>query len=345
MKKSIKKGFTLVELIVVMGIFSILMVGVMSLIGPVSNMFKSTAISEKTYAYANNVQQYLQTKLEYSESVYIGSSAKMGLTNDGVANNEKIAELVENFRYKHFADTITTTDGGDTLTYLNGKIHVIRMVNSDGTLSNGDPVKKGQITHRVYDFNSKADAKIELDTVVDEVPELNAAFLDARDAAYDFSYTMGAGTLITHTPTDDSGKAIDTKERYKVVDKDLGNKLTDISSSNLTFSIVLNKKAGGFIDCKGSNAAGEYEYRAFAAPCAIQVMNLPLTNFVHRCGRVGDAGTGLQRPRLRPTAKLGIEEQTPAEAGDGCTVSSLDTNFDFTQDIYFIYCYTDEIDS
>ena len=49
MKKSIKKGFTLVELIVVMAIFSILMVGVMSLITPVSNMFKSTAISEKTY--------------------------------------------------------------------------------------------------------------------------------------------------------------------------------------------------------------------------------------------------------------------------------------------------------
>ncbi len=98
MMKHIKKGFTLIELIVVMAIFSILMVGVMVLIDPVSNMFKNTAMSEKTYAYANNVQQYLQTKLEYAEDVFVGSSGKMGLTTDGGANSEKLAEYVENFR-------------------------------------------------------------------------------------------------------------------------------------------------------------------------------------------------------------------------------------------------------
>ena len=345
MKKSIKKGFTLVELIVVMAIFSILMVGVMSLITPVSNMFKSTAISEKTYSYANNVQQYLQTKLEYSENVFIGSSGPMGLTSDGKANNEKIAELVEDFRYSHYADTITTPDGGDTVNYLNGKIHVIRLVNSeDGKLSNGENVQKGQITHRVYDFNSKADAKISSDTVVDEVPELNTAFLNARDAAYDFSYSMGAGTLITHTPIDEHGDAI-TDERYKVLDNDLGNKDTGIDSSNLKFSIVLNKNSGGFIDCNGSNEAGAFTYRAFAAPCAIQVVNLPLTNFVHRCGRVGDYGKGLQRPKITtdPGDKDGIVEQTPDESGHGCDTYALDTKYDFSQDIYFIYTFTDEI--
>ena len=50
MKKMTRKGFTLVELLVVMAIFSILLVGVMAIIKPVSTLFRNTSISEKTYA-------------------------------------------------------------------------------------------------------------------------------------------------------------------------------------------------------------------------------------------------------------------------------------------------------
>ena len=50
MNRKVKKGFTLVELIVVMAIFSILMVGVMAITKPVSAIFRNTSISEKTYS-------------------------------------------------------------------------------------------------------------------------------------------------------------------------------------------------------------------------------------------------------------------------------------------------------
>ncbi len=339
----IKKGFTLLELIIVMAIFSILMVGVMALIKPVSNMFKNTAISEKTYSYANNVQQYLQSKLEYAEDVYVGTSSKMTLTSDGEANNAAIAKLVEDFRFSHFADVVLTHDKGDTTEYVNGKIHVIRLVNNDGTDSHGDPVRKGQITHRVYNFNSETDAKIAEDTVVDEVAELNPAFLTGRDAAYDFNYALGASNLKTVTPTDDKGKAISTKETFKALDKDMEDLKTGISPSTLSLSIVLNKRTGGTIDVP---AYGEYgEYKAFATPCALQIVNLPLTNISNRCGRLSDGKNtfGLARPKRPKGGSVAI--QASGETGKGYTQEDVDDEVNFDDDIYFIYCFTDEIES
>jgi prepilin-type N-terminal cleavage/methylation domain-containing protein len=49
MKKSVLKGFTLVELMVVMAIFSVLMAAALALTTPVSRMYKYTALAEKTY--------------------------------------------------------------------------------------------------------------------------------------------------------------------------------------------------------------------------------------------------------------------------------------------------------
>lgn len=341
--KKIKKGFTLLELIIVMAIFSILMVGVMALIKPVSNMFKNTAISEKTYSYANNVQQYLQTKLEYAEDVYVGTSSKMTLTSDGKANNEAIAKLVEKFRKDHFEDVVLTRDKGDSTEYVNGKIHVIRLVNSDGTDSHGNDVRKGQITHRVYDFNSETDAKIATDTVVDEVAELNPAYLTGRDAAYDFNYCLGASNLKTVTPTDAMGKPISTKETYKALDKDMEDKETGISPSTLSLSIVLNKRTGGTIDVPayGENKA----YKAFATPCALQIVNLPLTNISNRCGRLTDGANtfGLARPKRPKGGSVAIQKD--GEVGKAYTQVDADEYVNFDDDIYFIYCFTDEIES
>jgi len=67
----IKKGFTLIELIIVMAIFSILLLATMALTRPVSRMFSKTSLQEKTYSYANNIQEYLQGALEYSDSLYV----------------------------------------------------------------------------------------------------------------------------------------------------------------------------------------------------------------------------------------------------------------------------------
>ena len=61
MKRNTKvKGFTLIELIIVMAVFGLLLFGVMQLIDPVSKVMKQSAIQENNAASVNNMKEYLE---------------------------------------------------------------------------------------------------------------------------------------------------------------------------------------------------------------------------------------------------------------------------------------------
>ena len=57
-KKNLK-GFTLVELIVVMAVFGIIMLGAMRFLDPVSKMMKGASLQEANSAVVDNVKRYL----------------------------------------------------------------------------------------------------------------------------------------------------------------------------------------------------------------------------------------------------------------------------------------------
>jgi prepilin-type N-terminal cleavage/methylation domain-containing protein len=65
------KGFTLVELIVVMAIFGIIMFAVIQLISPVSRQFSSTAEYEQARSSIDNVSRYINGTLRYANRVSI----------------------------------------------------------------------------------------------------------------------------------------------------------------------------------------------------------------------------------------------------------------------------------
>lgn len=65
------KGFTLVELIVVIALFAMIMFGAMSLLGPVSNQFRSTVKYENVRANLDNTRLYIEGKLRYADRVWI----------------------------------------------------------------------------------------------------------------------------------------------------------------------------------------------------------------------------------------------------------------------------------
>ncbi len=214
-------------------------------------------------------------------------------------------------------------------------------------MAGGTAVKKGQITQRVYTFNSKEDATVDKDDFDEEVAELNPAFLDAKDAAYDFSYSLGVSKLVSKDKSDLSPVtpgALKSGADYKVLDKDYSNSSSEINAARLALSIVLNKKSSGTVECVNSAGVVPYNYTAFATPCAVQVVNLPLTNIAHRNGRSVGAGVGQTRPMKDPTDGK-VRLQTAGDSGYAFSMTSLDDTVDFDQDIYFIYCFTDEIDS
>ena len=88
-KKTKLKGFTLVELIVVMEIFGILMAAVMQVITPLNKISKRASIQEANAAAVDNVKSYLESSLRYAECVEVCVG---GLTDNSGNNLTKYSE-------------------------------------------------------------------------------------------------------------------------------------------------------------------------------------------------------------------------------------------------------------
>lgn len=91
------KGFTLVELIVVMAIFSLIMAAVLSLLNPVSDVYSSTANYEHTRAASDNVRLYLQDNIKYADNLKIIYNSD-GITKDG--NHKNVNDYASDMKSK-----------------------------------------------------------------------------------------------------------------------------------------------------------------------------------------------------------------------------------------------------
>lgn len=353
MKNKFKKGFTLVELIVVLAIFTILMAAVMSLIDPVSDIFKNTAVSEKTYAYANNIQTYLQSNLEYAESVVVATSDKIDQDGNGVDIGELNA-LVEQFRKNHFEYTVTTDNGTDTC-WLKGNIHVLRLVNGAS-----DP-NRGRIMHRQYEFES--DKTISMITDPGETYALNEAIFKARDSRYNFNYALGDGKLV---PVGRPAGGNDDST-YKAFDRDRVAAGPNATAGNFTLSIVIDKAGKnnqGSIDVTDTTTdamgnAVTNTYRAFRMPAVLQECPITFTNINLISGADGHNYAPARPFKKNKTDPVTMQpsgiDGNAGESYVGYAFATSDwdgTNnkgslvydsIDFDSDIYFIYALSDEM--
>ena len=366
MKKMVKKGFTLTELIVVVAVFSIIMVAVMSLIDPVSNIYKNTALSERTYSNANSIQTYVQTQLEYAESMVVATSNNIG-DGAGDVTSAELQELVEEYGRTHFNYIITGKGKAgaeselDSVCWTNGNIHVLRLVNS------GDD--RGQVMESAYPFRSNDDANNGFNLVdpssVTEQPMINPAFFQARDARYNYTYALGTCRFV-NVPVPTGG---DPESTYRAIDLDFSG--TDMLTSeyganrtNFSLSIVIDKAGKENQGSMDVVADDGNIYRAFRSPATIQ--SAPISLVAINSTDAGKAD-GLQiRPDplgsvCRPIKWEGTEPieyqhpEAPYEADrhcgwgfyhkrlDGSNKELISSQIDCTEDIYFIYAYTDEM--
>ena len=89
MKKKLK-GFTLLELVIVMAIFSVISVGAMAMIRPAMQLFNKTASQEGASADIDNISRYIQDNLKYADRVNVyygyGQTSVSDMLNTTVTN-------------------------------------------------------------------------------------------------------------------------------------------------------------------------------------------------------------------------------------------------------------------
>ena len=102
MKQKQLKGFTLVELVVVMAIFSMIMFGAMQLMDPVSKIFQRTSNYETSAATVDNVKRYIEGSIRYADfiNVYEGSYMQYDPSSGGdiaITEEQAIDEFMKRY--------------------------------------------------------------------------------------------------------------------------------------------------------------------------------------------------------------------------------------------------------
>lgn len=135
-KKNLK-GFTLIELIIVMAVFSILLVGAMRMLNPLNKIVKSANLQEANSATVDNIKRYLEGSLRYADCIEICQGQLTN--NDGLVISDE-ATAVSNFIENHYTDRVNP----GTYDPLSGKVRMIKIDNAD----------KGKITEYEWDFKA-----------------------------------------------------------------------------------------------------------------------------------------------------------------------------------------------
>ncbi|MBQ8961864.1 MAG: prepilin-type N-terminal cleavage/methylation domain-containing protein [Ruminococcus sp.] len=137
------RGFTLIELIIVMAIFGIIMLGVMKIADPLAKVMNKSSTKEKSAAYVDNISDYLDKSMRYAKymQIYEGEFSDYALS-------EK--EAVEEFVNDYYDGCI---DSNNDL--MKGQLHIMKVINQG---SYGGGVSPTQITVRdgagnIYDAN------------------------------------------------------------------------------------------------------------------------------------------------------------------------------------------------
>lgn len=337
MKKSLK-GFTLVELIVVMAIFAVLMLGAISLVDPVSNIFKKISTTEKTYSYVNTIQNYLEDSLEYSENVWVYTSDTMETDGTEGVSEVEIRDAVESFRKAYYED-IVKYDGSST-SFVDGKIRVLCLENSNG----------GRISLREYNFSSNMTMDVKypdatlLPAPVQQLSETYFEAVDGRkEGGYSFKYALGTNELVY------------VERGIVALKNDSENIAPTVRASDLSVSILTSQtqKMDYVTDT-------DFGYTTYEHPCQLTIANIPLMNINYRTDTqpvsrmyrksTVDPSTGLKT--YNPDVEINgvMSWDIEPQAVDGLSsfepkINSLTAtdNMNLDSDIYFIYAYTDEI--
>lgn len=143
--KKTLKGFTLIELIIVLAIFSGLMAGAISLVDPVSKIMTKASVSEKTNSYVNTIQDYVEGSVKYAENlnVYVLSA-----TADDAAEKTRVAEMVNNYRKTYFSNCVSKNPNGRFYFSKDEYVDHMLLANED---SKDEELKKEEHWEKDYD--------------------------------------------------------------------------------------------------------------------------------------------------------------------------------------------------
>lgn len=193
MKTTKLKGFTLVELIVVMAIFSVIMFAAMNLMQPVSKTMVQSQTYENGNAAVQTITGYLEGQLTAAEFLDVYNYKLSDIDRDDIAK-----EFAE-----YYYEGVLKSGSGDgnpgspAVKYASGKVHVM-VVNNENLNAAGEV--NTVIENYVYDVNTFQPGAVTVtpDSSLTVPSAINKAYYD------DYTFQIKLGTYDDTTFQDET---------------------------------------------------------------------------------------------------------------------------------------------
>ena len=154
------KGFTLIELIVVIATFGIILAAVLSMIQPVTNIFKKTERFASAEAVSDNTRRVIEDRLRYANRmlVTVGHKEEVSEAAEQAYITEKVKKLREEFMF------------GDPkrLSYYQDKVYVLKIDNPEKFTDIPSDQNCGRIRLWVYEKDNKTPTGESKEWVIDK---------------------------------------------------------------------------------------------------------------------------------------------------------------------------------
>lgn len=121
-KKKSLKGFTLIELIVVIAVFGLILAAALSILNPVNNIFQSTYRYTDSVSIVDNVSMYVEDNLRYCNRMDVCDKAL--IADLDAFRNEKVSEFIDRYRMNDASKISQKVP--------NEKIYLMKIENPDG---------------------------------------------------------------------------------------------------------------------------------------------------------------------------------------------------------------------
>lgn len=363
------KGFTLIELMIVLAIFAVILSLVMSFVDPVSKLMKTTSTRERTAAYVDNISEYIDNSLHYARFIRI--------YNGDFCDEEETARLSEDIyeAEKKTAELLVKDMLNDAVDEncqpIKGQVRVLKLINTpvdmNGNSATNDAVdlKEGQIYESVYKFTagSYITEKIEKienprDAIIDVISVNSPVINDEHMEEYNYYYKKGYFTLDPIIDYDNYSDSIGTsfakaKRAYFSRLNSISDHYTTMGES-LCINVVSYIKGNKVENVSHSVSEGVTEDNLvlFKSPSQINSASMALPN-VRKCTEAGEV-ICIRPDRDASTGKIIEDSFTTSSAGGTNSDTGLpyreftpaytgaDVSY-ITDNIYIVYIMPEEI--
>ena len=325
MKKRTLKGFTLIELIVVLAIFSIILASATSLLLPTMKIMTNAEAQESGNAAVSSIGTYIKNELSSADNLYVINDVPRDGSGD--IDTTAIAAYVKTFADSYYQGIVRARSAQEDLHYASAKFRVI--VIDNGTAA--DP-HNGRISSYAYDADltptASGIATPTLDPNMTQTFAINAAYYDNFDFTIRFGNYDDATTLKS---------AVD----------DFSTMSAGIGASNTTISILAESKR----QVNGRNPSFIYHATTSLVNIAYRSKNDASNRFwvVGNVDKVDSSNKLIMDTSVTPAVPVktkGVVDYSDSEADISYSnVAPLLNDGGNSQGYLLIYAYANEIDT